>query len=149
MVATLRQDVIPNTQGEYARGQAFGIIYILNSMRLRSGWSTAFLVEPLAALQEYADQIAALGGLPGDAPAPVKVAGATDADAMERVRDEGDRQVCAMLDWLQTADAVSVATRAAINAAIDAYMKRQIRYEITMLAPAMFEEISLGRDKGE
>lgn len=31
MVATLREEVIPQVGTEFARGQAFGVIYMLNS----------------------------------------------------------------------------------------------------------------------
>ena len=47
MVATLRKEVIPRVEGDYARGQAFGVIYMLNSLKLRCSWSNAFLVEQL------------------------------------------------------------------------------------------------------
>ena len=49
MIATLREEVIPHVEGEFARGQAFGLIYMLNSIRLRADWSPAFVGEQLAA----------------------------------------------------------------------------------------------------
>ena len=49
MVATLRSEVIPNIGTEFARGQAFGVIYMLNSIRLRAEWSSAFHGELIAA----------------------------------------------------------------------------------------------------
>ena len=51
MVATLRKEVIPRVDGEYARGQAFGVIYMLNSLKLRCSWSNAFLLEQLTSLE--------------------------------------------------------------------------------------------------
>ena len=33
MVATLRSEIIPHLDGEFARGQAFGVIYMLNNIR--------------------------------------------------------------------------------------------------------------------
>lgn len=52
MVATLRREVIPHIDGDFARGQAFGVIYMLNSLKLRASWSNEFLIEQLRALEE-------------------------------------------------------------------------------------------------
>ena len=52
MVATLRKEVIPHIDGDFARGQAYGVIYVLNSIKLRAAWSNAFLSEQLRALEE-------------------------------------------------------------------------------------------------
>ena len=52
MVATLRKEVIPHIEGDFARGQAFGVIYMLNSLKLRASWSNEFLIEQLRALEE-------------------------------------------------------------------------------------------------
>ena len=43
IVETLRVDIIPKLEGEFVRGQAFGIIYALKSLKLRTSWSPAFL----------------------------------------------------------------------------------------------------------
>ena len=52
MVATLRKEVIPHINGDFARGQAFGVIYMLSSIKLRAAWSNAFLSKQLRALEE-------------------------------------------------------------------------------------------------
>jgi len=52
MAATLKSEVIPHVEGDYARGQAFGVIYMLNSLKLRASWSNAFLVGQLRALEQ-------------------------------------------------------------------------------------------------
>ena len=37
MVAMLRKEVIPHIEGDFARGQAYGVIYMLSSIKLRAG----------------------------------------------------------------------------------------------------------------
>ena len=65
MVATLRKEVIPHIEGDFARGQAFGVIYMLNSLKLRASWSNEFLIEQLRALEEASRELDGLGaGIP-------------------------------------------------------------------------------------
>ena len=61
MVATLRREVIPHIDGDFARGQAFGVIYMLNSLKLRASWSNEFLIEQLRALEEASRDLSGLG----------------------------------------------------------------------------------------
>ena len=109
MAATLRTDVIPHIEGDYARGQAFGVIYMLNSLKLRASWSNAFLLGQLQPLQEAG---CALGSLAADLPGAPLPAVATPKDLpeaaeLQAARDEGDAQMCALIDWLAAFAAVS------------------------------------------
>jgi len=137
MVEVLRRDIIPAMDGEFARGQAFGIIYMLESLKLRADWSATFLGEQVAALQALHDAIAALPARPSTMPA-LSAPASTDVAS----RDAGDRQVADLVDWLATQSSPP----AAVRIAVDAYLNRQIRHELTTSARPMFAEISLGRD---
>ena len=89
MIATLRREIIPHVEGDFARGQAFGLIYMLNSVRLRASWSNAFLLEQISALQEAGRELeGAVADLP-DAPAPVirAPAGLPTATELETMRE--------------------------------------------------------------
>jgi hypothetical protein len=102
MIATLRKEVIPRVEGEYARGQAFGVIYMLSSIKLRCSWSDAFLIEQLKALADASRELDALAlELPG-APLPNVHAPAalSDAGALEAMRNAGDASLCELIDWL-------------------------------------------------
>ena len=77
MVATLRNEVIPHVEGDYARGQAFGVIYMLNSLKLRASWSNAFLVEQLRALETASRALADIAATSGRAAARCARAGRT------------------------------------------------------------------------
>ncbi len=146
MTEALRTAVIPHVEGEFARGQAFGVIFMLNSLKLRAGWTDAFLGDQLAALDDLRQALDAIGGAPDAMPHLTK--SDDPASSSEARRDAGDGQVAALIDWLSDHGAsLPTDTRAAVEAAIDAYLKRQIRHELTTSARPMFAEISLGREQ--
>ena len=143
MIESIRAEILPNLSGDFARGQAFGVIFLLKSLRIRANWSPEFFAEQLAHLAMLRD---ALPALPEGAPS-VEIAAHDNLPAqMEVVRDAADERVAALIDWCATAN-LPDATRAAVDAAINAYIKRQLRYEIDTTAPPMFAEMSLGREQ--
>lgn len=149
MIAVLRQEVIPQTGGEFARGQAFGVIYMLESIKRRASWSNAFLGEQLAAQAELARDLSALADrMPGAPALPATSPQALpDADGLQRSRDAGDEAVCRLIDWLgehrgELADDAATAA----DAAIDRYIRRQLRFELDTSARPMFAEISSGSE---
>lgn len=150
MAATLRKEVIPHVDGDYARGQAFGVIYMLNSLKLRASWSSGFLLEQLRGLDEAAHALEAVTSeLPG-VPLPTAHAPADlpDAATLESARDEGDRQICELIDWL--ADNRGALPAEAVGRAksiIDRYIERQAKFELSTSAKPMFVEMSGGADK--
>ena len=151
MIAQLRKEVIPHVEGDFARGQAFGVIYMLNSLKLRASWSNAFLIEQLRALEETNRELAALAPeLPGapmpDTRAPKDL---PSAETLQEMRDEGDGRLCELIDWLASRRAsVSAPALARCEAIIDAYLARQARFELTTSAKPMFVEMSGGAEKG-
>jgi hypothetical protein len=151
MADALRQQVIPNIIDEFARGQAYGVIFMLNSIRLRASWSTDFLREQLAAQQSLVEALANVAGLPAEVRLPARPtlpdALPSGAAALEALRDEGDRAVCCLIDWLGTHGSTQPAGAARdADAAVAAYMRRQIRFELNTSARPMFAEISLGQE---
>ena len=100
MVQTLQKEIIPHIDGDYARGQAYGVIYMLNSIKLRASWSCGFLLEQLRALDEAKRSIQTLSvDLPG---APILATASPpfvdDAAALESARDNGDKELCDFID---------------------------------------------------
>lgn len=149
MTEALRQEVIPHVEGEFARGQVFGVIFVLNNLKLRAGWSPAFLGEQIAALGALAEALAAVPNRPADMPA-FTVDAEDRTNPTEATRDRADGQVAALIDWLGQAETtLTSGARVAIDTAVDAYLKRQIRHEIVTSAKPMFAEISLGREQTE
>ena len=150
MVATLRKDIIPHVEGEYARGQAFGVIYMLNSLKLRASWSNGFLTEQLRALNDLDRALTPLAAELPDAPrletqTPLDL---PESATLEAQRDAGNQRLCELIDWLAANDAdVPSETRARVDSAINAYLNRQSRYELTTSAKPMFVEMSGGAEK--
>ena len=150
MVATLRKEVIPRVEGDYARGQTFGVIYMLKSLKLR-----CIVVERLSRRAAEGPRkrkpgpSGDRGDLPG-APLPDVHAPAAlpDASALEAMRDAGDASLCDLIDWL-AANRARVPAEAAARAEsiVDAYLARQAKYEISTSAKPMFVEMSGGAEK--
>jgi hypothetical protein len=151
MIATLRREIIPHVEGDFARGQAFGMIYMLNSIRLRASWSNEFLLEQIRALEEASRELAvAAADLPG-APTPAVRAPAhlPTASELETMRDQGDARICELIDWLaRERDSAPAAAVERAEAAIAGYIKRQLKWELSTSARPMFDEISRGSEKG-
>lgn len=129
MIATLRHEVIPATDGEFARGQAFGVIYMLESLKLRAEWSDAYLGEQDAA---WTDLLGAVGGVLPDGMSP------PPADATA-----GDAWVCDAYDAMTGTEGAA----APLKAVLDGYVHRCLRHEIKTSARPMFAEMSLGREE--
>ena len=151
MIATLRKEGIPHIDGDFARGQAYGVIYMLSSIKLRAAWSNAFLSEQLRALEavslELKDLAAELPGAPlPDARERVKL---PDAAELEAERNAGDRRICELVDWLAANRAkIAPPTLARVEAGIDRYLNWQSKFEQSTSAKPMFAEMSSGAEKG-
>ena len=133
MIATLRREIIPSVEDDFSRGQAFGMIYMLNSIRLRASWSNGFLLEQIRALDEASGEIAiALADLP-EAPKPsvAALAALPTAAELEARRDEGDARICELIDWLEARRETAPASAlAGADAAIARYVKRQLKWDL-------------------
>ena len=150
MVETLRQEIIPKLDDEFARGQAFGVIYMLNSIKLRAAWSPEFFAPQL---EKQAELFATLGGLlnglPGAPALPTAEAvktGPTPA-ALETARNDADQTLSDLIGWLSEHRGSLPADRAkSIDETITAYLSWQTLYELRSSAKPMFAEISRGRE---
>jgi len=71
MCATLRSEVLTRLDDEFARGQVFGVINLLNTFKTRADWSAGFLLEQIAAQHQAFDALRPLVGIPlPDEPLP-------------------------------------------------------------------------------
>jgi len=147
MIATLRSEVIPQVGTEFARGQAFGVIYMLNSIRLRAEWSSAFHGELIAAQLELGETLEPIvAGL--NAPElPEAAARGASSRELEAQRDGNDGRICALIDWMsRSAAALGNERNAAFEAALHRYMDRQSKFELSTSAKPMFAEMSAGAE---
>ena len=60
IIATLRTDVIPNVSDAYARGQAVGVIDLLNNIGPRIEWARAPVAAAIAEKRELLRKVAEL-----------------------------------------------------------------------------------------
>lgn len=145
MIEALRKEIIPHTTGDFARGQAFGVIFMLETLKRRADWSAAFLRPQLQAQSALASALEPL--LPAHAPrVGANDDGDASAPAMLAARDEGDARIAAVIDWLAVDPTIDPAKRRAAETEIDRYITLTLRHELTTSARPMFAEISLGRD---
>lgn len=148
MIHTLRSEVIPNVGTEFARGQAFGVIYMLNSIRLRGGWSVDFFARQLAMLDAFNATVRPLL-TQTDAPELPDTHAHETATAIElqAVFEAGQERICGLIDWAfrQPKDPRAPEAQQLIDA-LRKYVGEQIRWEITTSAKPMFAEISSGSE---
>jgi len=136
MCATLRAEVLTRLDDEFARGQVFGVINLLNTFKVRADWSAGFLLQQLAAQQEAFDAIAALPGAPAVPQAPLPPV--TPVAALLARRDEGNRAIVELLQGGTLPDGAEALLRRAMRAEVDLELKNSPR--------PLFAEMSSGRE---
>ncbi len=153
MTATLRSEVLPRLDDEFARGQVFGVINLLNTFRLRADWSVGFLHQEVSAQRAaFAQAEQALAGSGARPPAhpsePLPTA--LDAAALLAMRDEGNHAIIAMLRWLWSTPAGPSAQQLAdAEAALRRAMRSEVEVELRHASRPMFAEMSQGTEAAE
>jgi len=138
MIATLRAHVIPNVADDYARGQALGIIDLLNNIAPRVDWARA----PLAiAVAERRRTIAAVRTLLPQAPAGERgtLADASSAELIAE-RDRLDAEIVDLIAWVHGGEA-----RGEVGAAmalLRQHVHDDLEREMKLTRKPLFAEIS-------
>lgn len=145
MVATLRDAVIPQIGSEFARGQAFGVIYMLNSIRLRADWSPAFVDAQIDIQLVLRDALMPLVANLDAPPLPTAPLSGMNLRALEVLRDDNDARICALLDWAGNARLRDEAADR-IETALRLCMDQQLKLELQTSAKPMFAEMSSGSE---
>ena len=155
MCATLRSEVLTRLDDEFARGQVFGIINLLNTFKVRADWSAGFLLKQIEAQRDAlrgAEEAArgassAEAATPRPAPPPQEPCVATPIDDLLAARDAGNRSIAAWLAWLdaerprlpaQSAERIEKLLRAAMRAEVDIELRNSPR--------PLFAEMSSGQE---
>ncbi len=141
IVATLRNDVIPHVGDAYARGQAVGVIDLINNIGPRIEWARAPLIETVSEKIALLSAVATL--LPG-------VAAPGEAAAVERLSSaelaaERDRLDAAIGDALALAHGAGEEGKQALTLIVRHLHDEQARAMKTTRKP-LFAEIASGRD---
>jgi hypothetical protein len=149
MCATLRSEVLSRLEDEFARGQVFGVINLLNTFKARADWSVVFLAQQIDAQSEALNQVREQ--LTGLANAPVleerhPVSYITPGTLGE-MRDEGNCTIGQLLAWLSDNQMHLPSEKAlAIENALRQSMRKEIEIELKNSPRPLFAEMSSGQE---
>lgn len=148
IIATLNDAVMPNLSDSFARGQLLATIYALSELKLRTDWSSVWLLAHRA-LQEAT--IRSINGIAKEArlelparPTLIDDNG-EDATRLQNERDAADAYICLLQSWRVEI----VAPRhphAAQNLAevFVAFLRGQVALEESLTPNPMFAKVSRG-----
>ena len=153
MCATLRSEVLTRLDDEFARGQVFGVINLLNTFKVRAHWSAGFLLQQIEAqeraLQGAADAARSLASATPP-PAAARPAAAGDAltpiDALLARRDANNQAIGAWLAWLDAEKALPAGAAATIEKLLRTAMRAEIDLELKNSPRPLFAEMSSGQE---
>ena len=152
MCATLRGEVLTRLDDEFARGQVFGVINLLNTFKVRADWSAGFLLQQIDAQRQALRGVnetlrgarteLALPALPvTPAPAAIPVA------ELLALRDEGNRALGAVLAWLDEHRAhLEPGQAERIDALLRTAMRAEVEIELKNAPRPLFAEMSSGTE---
>ncbi len=152
MCATLRQEVLTRLDDDFARGQVFGVINLLNTFKVRADWSAGFLLQQMAAQQQALDAVrACVAGTPAAASLPALPCSALPvstpvAELLSR-RDAGNQAIGELLQWLDAEGrALPAETQAAVEGLLRQAMDAEVQIELRNSPRPLFAEMSSGRE---
>lgn len=141
IIATMRSDVIPHVQDSYARGQAIGVIDLLNNISPRVEWARAPLARLVEAKRDLVSEIAVL--VP-EARAAIEVTAerlesAEDLLAVKRRLDAAIGDSIAVI-WPRRAETEF----ARLAALVGAHLHEEMTAEMKITRKPLFAEIASG-----
>ena len=152
MNATLRSEVLTRIDDEFARGQVFGVINLLNTFKVRADWSADFLLQQISAQRTALDGVAALlqGRLEvASLPAMPNggLAQAVPIAELLALRDDGNRAIGELLGWLDAQRAtLAPQTAEQIDALLRTAMRAEVSIELKNASRPLFAEMSSGSE---
>jgi len=150
MIETVRSRILPQLSESSVRGQAYGIIFALNGLKLAADWAVAPLRSQII-LQDraFAEFRRLAAGLDGpDVPSAARVMpDAPESADLERLRNEGDRKLGELLTWASGPAAKADPERArAIQTMLRQLISDQLKVDISIMAKPMFHELATGEE---
>jgi hypothetical protein len=152
MNATLRKEVLSRLDDEFARGQVFGVINLLNTFKVRADWSSGFLLEQIEVQRTALDGVAALlEGTPEAASLPVMPLDAAPqsvpiADLL-KLRDSHNAVIGELLGWLDVQRAQLAAGVAdGVEQLLRTAMRAELAIELKNSPRPLFAEMSSGTE---
>lgn len=149
MCATLRTEVLTRLDDEFARGQVFGVINLLNTFKVRADWSVGFLSQQVQVQCETLNQIAHLLSHSLEAPmlperqSPQPIT----AGQLEAMRDDANRDISKVLAWLPNhRKELGPDAAAEIERLLRQSMHTEIAIELKNSPRPLFAEMSSGQE---
>jgi hypothetical protein len=152
MCATLRAEVLTRLDDEFARGQVFGVINLLNTFKVRADWSAGFLIQQIEAqsvalkgvdglLQKQSAAVA-----PGFLP-PGIATESTDIASLLMVRDNCNHAIAGALAWLDDhREALPAEVVIAAESLLRVAMRAEVDIELKNSSKPMFAQMSSGKE---
>ncbi|UVC08857.1 hypothetical protein IHQ71_27700 [Rhizobium sp. TH2] len=142
IIATLRIDVIPNVTDDYARGQAIGVIDLLNNIAPRLEWQRAPLMKAVEARRKVIRQVTSLKGTTAEFPHADKTGDDPSSNDLITERDRLDGEISDLVSW-----AFSKQTDAAITARplLRKHMHDDAAEQMKLTKKPLFAEIAKGK----
>lgn len=141
IIATMRSDVIPHVQDSYARGQAVGVIDLLNNIAPRVEWAQAPIARTVEAKRDLVAEIATL----------VPAARAALADPVEGMNTADDLLAAKRRLDAAIGDAIAViwprrneAEFGRLAALVSAHLHDEMVAEMKITRKPLFAEIASG-----
>lgn len=145
IIATLRTDVIPNVADAYARGQAVGVIDLLNNIAPRLEWARAPIAASIAERRAVIDEVRTL--LRQAPLAQTYAAGSADTSAgLLAERDRLDAEIGNLIAHAFAANAEGDTTAA--QARLRRHMHDEATTEMKLTKRPLFAEIAKGSGDG-
>lgn len=144
IAASLAERVLPHVADEFARGQVFGIIYLLRCMNLRTGWSETYLGPRLSLVQNTAAALAPmLATLPR---APAIETARSPTSTLHDYCTSIAAALEAAYDWVERhAGDIETGSLASIRGIWQRYIEADLRLELALRAPLPYSEMSTGQ----
>ena len=147
LVATLRTEILPNIPDGYARGQAVGVIDLLNSIAPRVEWAREpvlrSVTEKIGLLRRVADMLR-------ESPATGLDAFSPDGSTAELLaeRDRLDGAICDVLARLNAPQAAASEASVRVMAIIKQHLHDELTREMKFVRKPLFAEIATGEKAG-
>ena len=144
IIATLRTDVIPNIRDGYARGQAVGVLDLLNNIGPRIEWARAPVA---AAIAEKHALLRALGELLPDLPqtSVPDCAASSSTTELAAERDRLDAEIGDALALIHVSKpGASVEKREQALSLLKQHMHDELTREMKLTRKPLFAEIASG-----
>ena len=158
IIATLRTHVIPNVTDGYARGQAIGVIDLLNNIAPRLEWARAPLAEAVAARR---NAIRAVRARLPQAPAGGKdwsdeALACASSSELAAERDRLDGEIADLIAWTHATLGTHGGAHghghdadiAAAIASLRQHVRDELKREMTLTKKPLFAEISKAAGSG-